>query len=421
MREAGLAAAAVAATGGDDRTRFFGWSAEGMALLFSGDGDRGADAIRGAVAVIERSQELRDDPRLLVWAAMGPLWLREAGVGEELVDRAVAAARERSAVGVLPNLLLHVAVHHFAGDRWVEAKAGFEEAIALARETGQRVVLAASLARLAWLEARLGQEGPCRAHAAEALAEAREQGVGLGELWALAALRDLELARGEVEAALAHAREQHAILDERGISDPDLSPAPEEVELLLRSGADEEAARIASAFAEAAEAKRQPWALARAARCRLLLGDRTAYEEAMACHERTPDAFETARTQLAHGARLRRAGERAQAREPLRAALAAFDRLDAGPWAESARAELLATGETVRRRDATSLAELTAQELQVSLLLAGGRTTRETAAALFLSPKTIEYHLRNVYRKLGIHSRDELRAEHERSRDYATA
>jgi len=120
--------------------------------------------------------------------------------------------------------------------------------------------------------------------------------------------------------------------------------------------------------------------------------------------------FETARTRLAYGARLRRSGERARAREQLRAAIETFDVLGAAPWSDAARTELAATGETARRRDPSSLDELTPQELQVAMLLADGRTTREAAAALFLSPKTIEYHLRNVYRKLSIHSRDELRA-----------
>jgi DNA-binding CsgD family transcriptional regulator len=87
-----------------------------------------------------------------------------------------------------------------------------------------------------------------------------------------------------------------------------------------------------------------------------------------------------------------------------------FDHLGADPWSEMARAELAATGETARRRDATTLNDLTPQELQIALSLAAGRTTRETAAALFLSPKTIEYHLRNVYRKLSIGSRNELTA-----------
>src|SRR6202035_4403806 len=132
------------------------------------------------------------------------------------------------------------------------------------------------------------------------------------------------------------------------------------------------------------------------------------FDQALDRHADTPDAFERARTQLAYGERLRRARERRLAREQLRAALETFEMLGARPWAEQARSELAAAGATLRRGDSATIDELTPQELQISLLLAGGRTTRETATAMFLSPKTIEYHLRHVYLKLGIHSREEL-------------
>jgi DNA-binding NarL/FixJ family response regulator len=92
----------------------------------------------------------------------------------------------------------------------------------------------------------------------------------------------------------------------------------------------------------------------------------------------------------------------------LREALEAFERRGAKPWAEQAREELAATGETARRRDTSTLDDLTPQELQIARRLADGSTTREAAAAIFLSPKTVEYHLDHVYRKLGIRSRDEL-------------
>jgi DNA-binding CsgD family transcriptional regulator len=343
---------------------------------------------------------------------MGPLWLREADEGRELVERTIAAARERAAVGLLPQLLSLISLRQTQSGQWAEAQAGFDEAIRLARETGQRVVLAGTLAWLAKLEARLGREDATRSHADEALAIAREHGVALAEIWSLGALVELELGLGNLEAALARMDEQDAVLDRHGLPDIDQHQTGDRIELYIRVGRTAEAADAAAVYMRAAVEKGQPWSLARAARCRALLADprdfERCFEEALAFHARTPDVFEPARTELAYGARLRRAGQRVRAREHLRAAHDAFDALGATPWAEVARAELAATGETARRRDPSTVDDLTPQELQISLLLAAGKTTRETAAALFLSPKTIEYHLRNVYRKLDIRSRPEL-------------
>jgi DNA-binding CsgD family transcriptional regulator len=110
-----------------------------------------------------------------------------------------------------------------------------------------------------------------------------------------------------------------------------------------------------------------------------------------------------------HGERLRRAKRRADARAPLSAALTVFERLGADPWAERTRAELRATGgPTGSAAPAIATDELTAQELQIALQVAQGRTNREVAAGLFLSAKTIEYHLGSIYRKLGIRRRGEL-------------
>ncbi len=413
MRDCGERAVELVDETSDARTSFLARIALGMGLVLSGDGERGAASIREAQAVLDQSEDLATDPRLLVWAAVGPLWLREVNEDAELVDRAAATARAAAAVGVLPHLLTYVAISQAASDRWVEAQAGFDEAIRLARETGQSVVLAAALARLALLEARLGREEPCRRHAGEALAIAHELDAVLCEVWALAALGDLELGLGNVGEALARLAEQQAAITRHGIADVDLFPAPEQVELHLRSGRVTDAEAPAAAYIEAAAGKGQPWALARAARLVALLAPDDEIDDrfaaSLALHDRTPDVFERARTTLAYGTRLRRAGRRREARVPLRAALSTFEDLGAAPWAELARAELAATGETARRRDPSTLDELTPQELQVALVLAEGKTTKEAAAALFLSPKTIEYHLRNVYRKLAIHSRDELR------------
>jgi DNA-binding CsgD family transcriptional regulator len=232
------------------------------------------------------------------------------------------------------------------------------------------------------------------------------------EIWSLSALVELEFGLGNLGAALARVDEQQSVIDRQGLADIDQHPVGDRIELYVRLGRTAEAADAAAAYARAAEEKGQPFSRARAARCLGLLANESefeaCFEDALALHARTPDVFEPARTQLAYGSRLRRTRQRVRAREHLRAAHAAFESLGAAPWAELARAELAATGETARRRDPATLDELTPQELQIAMLLAAGRTTREAAAALFLSPKTVEYHLRHVYLKLGIHSRDEL-------------
>lgn len=185
------------------------------------------------------------------------------------------------------------------------------------------------------------------------------------------------------EAAVEHDREQEALLEELGIGDADLSPAAELVEAYLRLGRPEDAASRADALEARARAKGQPWSLARAARCRALLVAEGEMEhpfvEAMDLHVQAPDAFEGARTRLACGGRLRRARKRVRAREELRTALDAFDRLGAA-WSDLARVELASTGETAGKRDPSTLDDLTPQELQIGLLRAEGRTTREAAA-----------------------------------------
>jgi len=400
------------AAGLDGRAAILAGLARGMALVFAGEGDSGARSIRDAVALLEVSHELRDDPHLVIWAAYGPLWLREAEAGRGLYEHALALVRSRTALGALPELLVHVARDWATTDEWPAAHAGYSEGIALARETGQDVALAFGLAGLAWLEARQGREDACRSHAAEGREACTRAGVGVCELWTLAALGDLELILGRPEVAIVHYQDWDGLLTARGIEDTDLSPGPELVEALLRIGREEDAVAAAARHEESARAKGQPWALARAARVRGLLAEDPDFErefdEAIARHGQTPDVFETGRTRLAYGARLRRAGRRVRAREELREAIDVFDALGAEPWSTLARVELEATGETARKRDPSTLDQLTPQELQIALLLAEGRTTREAAASMFLSPKTIEYHLRNVYRKLGVHSRPEL-------------
>jgi DNA-binding CsgD family transcriptional regulator len=398
--------------GASVRTRFLAATAIGMARVAGGDAAAGTEAIQHAIALAESSAELRDDLQLLPWLAVAPIFLRDTTTGRELLEHALQIARARAAIGALPFVLNLIALDHATTDRWALADATYREAIGLARESDQQTDLVFGLSGLARLQARRGHEGECRASTTEALALSDRLGTRLHEIWAVEALGMLELGVGEAQRAAEQFERQQRLLAALKMTDADLSAAPELVDAYMRLGRGEQARALAAEFTAVAEAKAQPWALARALRCAATAADAdnfgSDFDRALEQHARTPDAFEAARTHLAYGERLRRARNRVRAREQLRMAAETFERLDARPWADRAHGELQATGETLRRRDPTTVDELTPQELQIALVLAGGKTTREAAAAMFLSPKTIEYHLRHVYQRLGIHSRQEL-------------
>ena len=189
------------------------------------------------------------------------------------------------------------------------------------------------------------------------------------------------------------------------------------VEALARAGRTDAAFQALEEFADTPGGGR--WALAALARCRGILADKPAehhFLTALSHHEHDGQPFENARTQLAYGERLRRDRRRADAREQLAEALDTFERLGAAPWADRTRVEMRATGGAAAEGGAAEkeavaaagLEELTAHELQIARLVAYGETNRQVAAKLFLSPKTIEYHLSQIYRKLDLRSRTQL-------------
>ncbi|TQN42740.1 regulatory LuxR family protein [Blastococcus colisei] len=386
--------------------------ARGIAAVLTGHG--GPERIRRALRSVDPTGPLLRAPRVAPYVVLGVLFLRESGTGRQLVDIVVTDLRARSDLGTLPLLLFQIARDQATQASWDSAEVNYTEGAQLARETGSTSDLAACLAGLAWLEARQGREAVCREHAAEAAEISRPRHLALFQIWSLAALGDLELGLGRPEAALADFERLEALLARLGVDDVDLSPAPEMAEALVHLGRHDVARVQARAYAARAAEKGQPWAMARAARSLGLTCEEPEVDQHFAValdhHGRTLDPFELARTRLAYGARLRRARRRIDARVQLRDAVASFDHLGAAPWADRAAAELRATGETARRRESSAREELTPQELQIATLLASGRTTREAAAALFLSPKTVEYHLRHVYLKLGLSSRAELAA-----------
>ncbi|MDE3129858.1 MAG: hypothetical protein KGL16_01790, partial [Acidobacteriota bacterium] len=408
----------------------------GVERILSGDAAAGARSLHEALALTETlaftdtvtlgettaavntaTPVAAEPPRLgdlslLTWIAFGPLFLRESEAGRAQLAAVLGFTRERAAIGELPFVLALCARDQATTSRWRLAEATYREAIALGRESEQRTCLTFALSGLAWLQARQGRERDCRAGAEEAMTLAREMGSRLHELWSLTALGELELAHGHPGEALAYFERQRQVAQANAITDADLWPAAEIVEASLRLGREDDARRTTAAFHLAAAAKGQPWSLARALRCEGLIAAPAAFaacfEAAVEHHRQTPDVFELARTRLVYGERLRRHRQRVLARSQLREAAEIFTALDARPWLERAWAELEATGETLRRGEPNTIGELTPQELQIATMLAAGRTTRETAAALFLSPKTVEYHLHHVYMKLGIHSREEL-------------
>jgi DNA-binding CsgD family transcriptional regulator len=214
---------------------------------------------------------------------------------------------------------------------------------------------------------------------------------------------------GLYEPALA-AAQQACEHDDRGLFGWALI---ELVEAGARSGARELAAAALRPLEERTRAAGTDWALGVAARSRALLSDGPAAEplycEAIERLERSRIPVHLARAHLVYGEWLRREHRRVDARDQLRAAHEMFASMGAEAFAERARRELLATGETVRKRTVESRDILTAQEAQVALLVAEGHTNPEIGGQLFISPRTVEYHLRKVFTKLGISSRREVR------------
>ncbi len=295
---------------------------------------------------------------------------------------------------------------------WASAYADGFEAVDLAREAGEVGQLSYNLARLGWIEAARGDEAACRAHADEAIELAAGFSFGSSTIFAESTLALLELGIGQTEAAVDRLR----VLRRTGlfsVYEPNrLFWRPDLIEAGVRSGQLEEAEFTLAELEQQVARTRRPLSLAVLHRCRGMLaaddGFTEAFDTALQWHDASPAAFERARTELCYGERLRRARRRVEARAQLRAAVATFDLLGARPWAERARGELRASGESVRTHDASSAEQLTAQELQVARIVAEGATNREAAAALFVSPKTIEAHLHSAYRKLGVRSRPAL-------------
>jgi DNA-binding CsgD family transcriptional regulator len=335
----------------------------------------------------------------------------------ETSDRATLAAIDdahgKGGVSRLPFALAVRAEHEYRSGHLTAAHAAAIEAVGLATELGEVYESPFSLAVIARIEGAIGRQGEARRHADRAVDLARRRGVGLAETHAHAATGFLALTHRDPGGALPPLLRAAALSEEHGIREPGaMMWAPDLVEAFVRMHRLEDATSTLDQFRRDVDRTNRGWAKAAVERCRGLLAEDDEFveffDEALQLHAAVAMPLEAARTQLCYGERLRRVGQRVTARRHLKDALDTFDRIGATPWAEQARQELAATGERVSKRAGLTSTQLTPQEREVSLLVAKGATNKEVAASLFLSPKTIEYHLHNIYRKVGVRSRTEL-------------
>jgi DNA-binding CsgD family transcriptional regulator len=401
-------AAAVLAADMEPATRACGRLLYGLAHLTHDGYVAGAPALKVALRAF-REEPLSDGDALRwLWlAARIARALADDEAWDELTTRHLELARRTGAFSLLPVALAERVVVELLSGRFGVATSLAAEADAVVEATGGHLPLRTSITLANW-----------RGRDAEAVAliEAREQEVlrrGEG-LWLLAnewGSAQRYNALGRYDDALVAA--------ERAAEDPNwlgqsIWVLAELIEAAVRGGHAERAQGPLAEFGELAQAAGTDWALGTHARGAALLAEgataerlyREAIERLSGSH--TPASQTLARAHLLYGEWLRRQHRRIDAREQLRIAHSMLADMGAEAFAERARRELQATGETVRKRTVETLDELTPQEAQVARLAADGRTNPEIGAQLFLSPRTVEWHLSKVFGKVGISSRKEL-------------
>ena len=377
----------------------------GWVLCYVGRSDEGIPLLEQTVAAVEAATL---DPAGLMRISGALEWLDRSRDAYEHALRDVGRARDDGAVGLLPYLLYQQAWHAGRAGLLNEGLAAGSEGLALSRELDLWLPRVQALLVLSAITARRGSEDECVAYAEEAQRLLEEEELVGYRTWLSHSLALLAVACSRYEDAIRDLETVARNLAEFGIHSRQMVPHAQLAEVHARAG-NTQAAEASLAAYESSREPQSPVGRAVAARARGLLAAEDDFEpvfsEAFALHGDSDDQWSAARTRLAYGERLRRAGRKVDAREELRSALASFEHQGAEVWAERARSELRASGETLRRRKSWEEEELTPQELQIVLHVARGMTNREVGAALFLSHKTIEFHLGRVYRKLGMNSR----------------
>jgi DNA-binding CsgD family transcriptional regulator len=321
-----------------------------------------------------------------------------------LANRYVLIARGAGALGVLPIALMHLSLMHVFEGKLDSAAALVEEIDSIIDATGSRRISVAKL----MLAACKGDE----ARASKLIDEAQRDAIARGEGFALTFA---EHARAVLHNALGHY--ETALDNAQGASAQDELPPsmwslPELVEAAARSGKLELAADALDRLRQRTQAAGTEWALGLEARCAALLSDGATaeglYREAIERLGRCRGALDLARARLLYGEWLRRGARRVDAREELRSARASFTKMGAEAFAGRAERELLATGENSRKRSIETGDDLTPHEARIARMARDGASNQDIATELFVSRKTVEYHLHKVFSKLGISTRQQL-------------
>jgi DNA-binding CsgD family transcriptional regulator len=377
---------------------------DGLAQLVTEGLAVSAPTLRDAVTAF------RTDEKVLQWGALAAtaaaaLWDMEGF--EAVINRQVQLARDTGALALLATALQGAGIVVSWSGNFGEAASLIVEAEAVTGATGVHISPYGGML----LAALRGDEAEATTLLQATIENATAGGEGLGVQYARWATSILYNGLGRYEEAMAAAQQASDDAPELFVSDWALA---ELVEAAARAGNTELAAASAKRFVEATNASGSDWGLGVAARLRALASEGDAaealYLEAISRLGRTPLRPELARAYLLYGEWLRRGGRRVDAREQLRAAHDMLNSIGMQAFAERARRELIATGERARKRASETRDELTAQEEQIARLARDGLSNPEIGAQLFLSPRTVEWHLSHVFTKLGVRSRKELRA-----------
>ena len=377
---------------------------DGLAVRFTDGYAAGLPLLRRALAAFRDSN--------LPTEELGWLWLARITAGnmwdEETLATArhVQLARKAGALSTLPlALAVCIGAHVYTGEL-TEAASLVEELEAVTEATGNPLPPYGALLLAAWQ----GHETEAAELFEAATAEAVRRGEGFGLTVAGCARAVLYNSLGRYEDALAAAREASEQPPTMGVEP--WGVLAETIEAAVRSGAGRQAADAFERLTETTRASGTDWALGIEARCRAQLSDgeiaEDAFREAIERLGRTQIRGEFARAHLLYGEWLRRQRRRMDAREQLRTAHGMFIGMEMHAWAKRAADELVATGATVRKRTVETGSELTPQEAQIMHLAREGLSNPEIAQRLFLSPRTVEWHIGKIFAKLGITSRRQL-------------